>query len=1380
MAIVFFPQAFLEPTLRQALQGSGWAIDFEAVEVDLWNRQVVIEQPKLEGEMAEKIQLESLVWTAFRRDENQTWVLGAFEARGLQVNWPLDGESGETEFKPEDWDWAALPPIKLNHLFITHSEIVAGEWQAAWDTLALHDWQAAPDRGISGRWDLRGLKIHGPADALPGSIAPQVLRSQIELGPEAWKIINGEIEWAGIALGADLQWVLNSRAWDAQTELEFLWADAVDYAIEAKWLESLPEGLADVWPEIRATHTHAKVALAGDSNGWTVNLTEAQLPWQVEVERATFSSADSAWRLEAVLPQHFMVERIGIFSPKAAMPVVVEGTGGGLDLANSPSPADPNWTLSLSWPRIPTSIDSLEASVSLAFDGLRLANSPLPRYKILGAEVRAELTPRSWDIRGHLAGSASDQPIETLSFHSKWHPADEAWTATAELNMDGDWMPLEGDLQVRFVDLQDWNMVWDGNFKGIQPIPNTDMPIHSSVHLEIGSRQLGSSRTARRWEGVVQLRNTTLLRRQQPPLQIQRFDLFGHWNQRAFDVEWASDLGRATFSGDGRWERWSAWLEAQETRNLNVPVPAASVDIEFTRVHPITELLDLPLALPAGSRLTWQSTGDSPQFQGAFTGDFLKWEDVEASGVHLDLDGSLQELFVNVAVDSLQEGQRRLASDLAIDLHADTVWTADIAWQGDADRPSAVRFQLEMSEVLWAATLFALDFPIKDQTLSLLTPNPTLTWAPQTKRLRSPALEFSTGSGTLQIHSLQTSGDSLDLQAQWEEPHFPDLTGWGLPEVQTGSVLWEIEACGPWDALGLGAHLTVKNWDSPAGPIEHIEGLWNGSLEEGTVWLDVREHDATVLGIHGRHMGIDALDATLSFQALPARWLNPVLESGTVALDGSLSGGIRVTGNPLRPTLQGVVDAQNIHATVGYLGTDLVAQGLLEIGPDHFSFDNWTLQDVKARQARATGTILHENFEDWNFDISLDLSAEPFQIMDLGRQDNDMFYGTAIVTGWGNVSGSDRDLRIEADLKTAEGSEFALPMDRISTPTYADFIRFKTAKTSAETPEVGGPEDLAQIRLKLGIDVTETAQARIIFNEALGDEIFGRTRGHLDLVINDFERFEMNGGLEVVEGHYNLALSGLIQRRFDVDPGGTITWLGDPYGGEMDLTARHTVRTRLDNLLPGTSDLPGRVPVDLKLDLRGAVLRPDISFDVEVPRASPQLQALVDNALFDEDEKNRQAISLLALGQFISPDPNVPLIADVSLTEQSTALLTAQLGNWLSSFTGGVDVGLNYGANDLSGEQEVALALSTQMLDDRLHIEGEARGTAAGATSTTDVSLQDVRIAYDLTEDGRLQISGYRETQPGFTGADGITTMGIGLRFRQQFDRWRELFRREE
>ena len=90
------------------------------------------------------------------------------------------------------------------------------------------------------------------------------------------------------------------------------------------------------------------------------------------------------------------------------------------------------------------------------------------------------------------------------------------------------------------------------------------------------------------------------------------------------------------------------------------------------------------------------------------------------------------------------------------------------------------------------------------------------------------------------------------------------------------------------------------------------------------------------------------------------------------------------------------------------------------------------------------------------------------------------------------------------------------------------------------------------------------------------------------------------------------------------------------------------------------------------------------------------------------------------------------------------------------------------------------VALSTQFLDDRLHIEGEARGTTPGAAvSQADVQLQDLRVAYDITEDGRVQISGYRETAPGWNGLDGSTTMGIGIRFREQFDAWSELFRRK-
>lgn len=1376
----FFPRLLIEPALRNSLYGTSWTLDFEEVQVDLWNRQVVLVEPKLQGEMAEKVQLTGLSWSAFRRDENGTWILGAFEAQGLQVYWPLENSGDKTEFRPQDWDLSALPPIQLNHLFITDSRVEFGDWRVSWDTLALHNWHAENAEGLAGNLNFRGLKIEGPTDILPGQIAPEVLSSHLTLGPERWGARGFQFAMAGVSTIGDATWHPAAGSWETDSKWAFHWAELAQWAIEGKWMDALPNPIASVWPEIQDTESRAQLEMRGDSVAWQLELSDMNLPWDVDLRRITFSSADTTWTAEATLPQQFMADRIGEFAPKSDMPLVVRGSGNEVDLVNSPSPGDPSFHLHFAAPHIPHSLDDLSATIDFELNGLSLEQSPLPRYPVVGAALRADLTPGKWEILADFTGQTASNQSETLSIQSNWVHGDGTWSGTAATQMNGDWMPLDGQLSAAFSDFETWELIWDGNLKGIRPLPDSDLPIHSGVHLEIGSRKQFSGSTAQRWEGTVELRNTTLLRGHLPPLQIQRFDLFGHWNRRQFELEWASDLGRATLSGDGRWDKWMAWVEAQEARDLQVAVPAASVNIEFTRMSPIAALLELPLELPAGSQLSWRSSGDSPSFEGAFTSEFLKWEDKLASGVHLDLDGSMTELFINIAADSLKDGTRKLAADLAIDLHADTVWTADVAWQGDAERPSAVRFQLDLSENEWAATLFALDFPIKDQTLSLLTPTPTLTWSPRSQHLQAPDLEFSTGSGLLQINSLHALGDSVDVQAFWTEPHFPDLTAWGLPPVSTAAMSWEVEACGTWDDLSLGAHVVLEDWNSPAGPIQRIEGLWNGSLDEGTLWLDVREGEATVLGIHGQHMGVEDLDATISFQALPARWLNPVLESGTVALDGTLSGGIRLTGNPLRPKLQGVIDAQNIHATVGYLGTDLVAQGQLEIGPDHFAFDNWQLLDASNRRGSATGTVLHENFEDWNFDISLDLSAEPFQIMNLGRQDNDIFFGTAVVTGWGNVSGSDRDLRIEAELKTTSGSVFALPMDRISTPSYADYIRFKTQERVDGQEDKGAPEDLAQIRLKLGIDVTEAAQARIIFNEALGDEIYGRTKGHLDLIINDFERFEMNGGLEVIEGHYNLALSGLIQRRFDVDPGGTITWLGDPYGGEMDLTARHTVRTRLDNLLPGTSDLPGRVPVDLKLDLNGALLRPDISFDVEVPRASPQLQALVDNALFDEDEKNRQAISLLALGQFISPDPNVPLIADVSLTEQSTALLTAQLGNWLSSFTGGVDVGLNYGSNDLSGEQEVALALSTQLLDDRLHIEGEAKGTAAGATASTDLSLQDLRIAYDLTEDGRLQISGYRETQPGFTGADGTTTMGIGLRFRQQFDRWGDLFNRKE
>jgi hypothetical protein len=136
-------------------------------------------------------------------------------------------------------------------------------------------------------------------------------------------------------------------------------------------------------------------------------------------------------------------------------------------------------------------------------------------------------------------------------------------------------------------------------------------------------------------------------------------------------------------------------------------------------------------------------------------------------------------------------------------------------------------------------------------------------------------------------------------------------------------------------------------------------------------------------------------------------------------------------------------------------------------------------------------------------------------------------------------------------------------------------------------------------------------------------------------------------------------------------------------------------------------------------------------------------------------------------------------IGSTGLQENSSELITSQLAYWLSGLSDDVSIGIDYdSANDTGDEAAIAVALSTQLLNDRLHIEGEV-GTQNLYTGTVeDLQLQDIRIKYDLVEDGTFQLTGYSTQRATIPGLEGQSVQGVGILFNKDFDRIKDLFRR--
>jgi hypothetical protein len=169
-----------------------------------------------------------------------------------------------------------------------------------------------------------------------------------------------------------------------------------------------------------------------------------------------------------------------------------------------------------------------------------------------------------------------------------------------------------------------------------------------------------------------------------------------------------------------------------------------------------------------------------------------------------------------------------------------------------------------------------------------------------------------------------------------------------------------------------------------------------------------------------------------------------------------------------------------------------------------------------------------------------------------------------------------------------------------------------------------------------------------------------------------------------------------------------------------------------------------------------------------------------------EQERNRQAFALLVLRQFVNP-PNIVKATNTTtnnlFVENSTELLSSQISNWLSQISDDFNLGFNYRSGDQISNEEVALALSTQLFDNRVQLSGNfgvSRGNAINQQPSNYIG--DVKVEYLLTKEGRLKLIAYNESNNyrNVNTQQSPYTQGVGIVYQQEFNHWSDLIRKRQ
>jgi hypothetical protein len=319
------------------------------------------------------------------------------------------------------------------------------------------------------------------------------------------------------------------------------------------------------------------------------------------------------------------------------------------------------------------------------------------------------------------------------------------------------------------------------------------------------------------------------------------------------------------------------------------------------------------------------------------------------------------------------------------------------------------------------------------------------------------------------------------------------------------------------------------------------------------------------------------------------------------------------------------------------------------------------------------------------------------------------------------------------------------------------------------------------------LTVTPESEIQMIFDSKIGDIIRGRGTGNLKFELTPQGAFYMYGDYLIDEGDYLFTLQNLINKRFRIQQGGLIRWSGDPYDADIDLRAIYRTRTSLADLAMSvmqsdTSDVyRRRVPVETVLHLEDKLFNPTISFDIQIPGGDEQSREMIQRLITTEQEMNRQVFSLLILNRF-TPNPaeyNTAIGYGVGST--SSELLSNQLSNWLSQISSDFDIGVNYRPGDEISSQEIEVALSTQLFDDRVVIDGNVgvAGNHPAQTHRTSNIIGDVNIEVKITPEGKFRVKAFNRSNTfDVLNTNAPYTQGIGVFYRKEFDNISDLFRR--
>ena len=545
-----------------------------------------------------------------------------------------------------------------------------------------------------------------------------------------------------------------------------------------------------------------------------------------------------------------------------------------------------------------------------------------------------------------------------------------------------------------------------------------------------------------------------------------------------------------------------------------------------------------------------------------------------------------------------------------------------------------------------------------------------------------------------------------------------------------------------------------------------------------------------------------SIDMVAEVKAMELRVIDPFLETLVHDSKGILIGNLDITGPAISPDIKGNVTFNDASTVVDFLNIRYsLPNHKLDIKDKTVAFGKMKLFDPNGNESTLTGDISYVRLDDIRF--NLDFATNRFQVINTTQEENELFYGSIFVSGNAEIRGNAEKPMITVNAKTLSGTNFAVqPLTYEQSLSQENFIIFANPEIYQQDTTIT-LNDLYKlsgigVELRANLEITSDAKLEIIIDPATGDKLV--CRGDADLVVNMNPLGDLSvvGNYTLTSGQYTFVFQGVLKKNFEIEPGSTVSFIGDPLDSKFNIQAKYSVRTATYPLIasqtnPTETEIKNarrKTDVDVEMNMTGDLITPAITFDIAIPEGesgnniSSSVAFALSQLRENESDLNKQVFGLLLLNGFLASESSSQdnTLTNFGLSSVSD-LLSSQLNTLAKKFIKGVDLdfGIDSYKSGFGNETvtEFQVGASKSLLNDRLtmrvggNVNNSSEQSLDVSASNNATFSGDFVIEYQLTPDGDYQLRFYQlvsSEKNVFNPGANYSETGVAIFFTKSFN----------